>query len=69
MLKFKDVEENKYSTYLLDGVFMSEISLITKRVILENRSRYETRSGLDDIGSNILLREGDHPSVIARNIC
>lgn len=54
-------------TDLIHSVFIGSPGLVAKGITLENTAREQTGSGLDNICSDIFLRESINPNIVANN--
>jgi hypothetical protein len=52
-------------TCLFDGILVGQEGPATQTVVLEDASRHQTGGRLDQSSSNVFLREGNRPDVMA----
>lgn len=52
-------------TYLGDSILVGGPGLIAEIIALENAAGEQARGSLHDIGSNVFLREGHGPGIMA----
>lgn len=58
-------QDNWAEACLFDGVLVGKEGSATQTVVLEDASGHETGGRLDEGSSNIFLREGNRPHVVA----
>lgn len=52
-------------TYLIDSIFVGSPGLVAEVITLEDIAWEQSGSSFDDIGTNIFLREGHCPGIVA----